>query len=243
MRLIFVRHGDPDYTIDSLTERGLYEAKLLGERAKEWKGDVERIYVSPLGRAGKTAEPVERALGQQAQVLDWLQEFRAVIDKKYGTTGIAWDFAPSYWTKVPELYDKDRWTTAEPMQPVEGKPGVDQVYRETCEGLDKLIGEYGCVRDGQFYRVTDRERSGKTIVLVCHMGITFVMLSHLLGIPFVPLMQGFYIPPTGVTVVNSEEVEEGILSFRCQGVGDVRHLYRNGQDISPRGYFGEIYQK
>ncbi len=72
--------------------------------------------MSCLGRARKTAEPIETALGRKAVVLDWLQEFRAKIDKKYGGQyGIPWDFAPAFWTEIPELYGKDTWYDAEIM--------------------------------------------------------------------------------------------------------------------------------
>mgnify|MGYP003377265772 FL=1 len=53
MRLIFIRHGDPDYEKDSLTEKGWKEAALLAERAALW--DISDIYCSPLGRAKATA--------------------------------------------------------------------------------------------------------------------------------------------------------------------------------------------
>ena len=32
MKLLLIRHGEPDYTIDSLTEKGWKEAELLAER-------------------------------------------------------------------------------------------------------------------------------------------------------------------------------------------------------------------
>ena len=32
MRILIIRHGDPDYSIDSLTERGWIEAELLSKR-------------------------------------------------------------------------------------------------------------------------------------------------------------------------------------------------------------------
>ena len=35
MRIIFVRHGDPDYEHDTLTEKGHREAALLGKLAPE----------------------------------------------------------------------------------------------------------------------------------------------------------------------------------------------------------------
>ena len=53
MKLIIIRHGDPDYSIDSLTEAGWREANILASRVS--KMDVKNFYVSPLGRAKDTA--------------------------------------------------------------------------------------------------------------------------------------------------------------------------------------------
>ena len=44
MRIIFIRHGDPDYEHDSLTEKGWREAALLAERVSAWR--VTDFYVS-----------------------------------------------------------------------------------------------------------------------------------------------------------------------------------------------------
>ena len=41
MRLIFIRHGDPDYVHDTLTEKSKREAELLAQRVKNW--DVSRF--------------------------------------------------------------------------------------------------------------------------------------------------------------------------------------------------------
>ena len=53
MKLLIVRHGDPDYTIDSLTEKGWKEGEFLSEKLS--KLDIKDFYVSPLGRAKDTA--------------------------------------------------------------------------------------------------------------------------------------------------------------------------------------------
>ena len=45
MRIIFVRHAEPDYANDTLTEKGWREAALLAERVSGW--DVTDFYVSP----------------------------------------------------------------------------------------------------------------------------------------------------------------------------------------------------
>ena len=43
MKLLFIRHGDPDYTIDSLTEKGWKEAEFLSEKIAAL--DVRDFYV------------------------------------------------------------------------------------------------------------------------------------------------------------------------------------------------------
>ena len=53
MRILFIRHGDPDYVNDTLTEKGHREAALLAERAEDL--NLGRCFVSPLGRARDTA--------------------------------------------------------------------------------------------------------------------------------------------------------------------------------------------
>ena len=77
MRLIFIRHGDPDYVHDTLTEKGKREAELLAQRVKNW--DVSKFYVSPLGRAQLTAEYSLKLRGDTAETLPWLREFNGII--------------------------------------------------------------------------------------------------------------------------------------------------------------------
>ena len=42
MELWIIRHGDPDYVHDSLTEKGVREAKLLAERLSKY--NISKIY-------------------------------------------------------------------------------------------------------------------------------------------------------------------------------------------------------
>ena len=52
MKIIIIRHGDPDYEHDSLTSVGENEAQALAEFLKNMK--VDAIFCSPLGRARRT---------------------------------------------------------------------------------------------------------------------------------------------------------------------------------------------
>ena len=80
MRIVFIRHGDPDYTNDTLTEKGRKEAALLAENIGYLNLDQAVVYVSPLGRARDTAGYVLDKLGKTAVTMDWLQEFPAQVD-------------------------------------------------------------------------------------------------------------------------------------------------------------------
>ena len=73
MKLLFIRHGDPDYTIDSLTEKGWKEAEFLSEKIAAL--DVRDFYVSPLGRAKDTASCTLKKNGRTATECKWLREF------------------------------------------------------------------------------------------------------------------------------------------------------------------------
>ena len=77
MKLLIVRHGDPDYAHDSLTERGFQEAELLSVRLL--KENITDVYCSPLGRAQATAKPFLEKTGLHSETLDWLQEFPALF--------------------------------------------------------------------------------------------------------------------------------------------------------------------
>ena len=91
MRFIIVRHGDADYSIDSLTSKGWKEAELLSDRLT--KLDVKTFYCSPLGRAKDTAKATLKKLNRKAKTLDWAREFEGKV-KINGETKGAWDRLP-----------------------------------------------------------------------------------------------------------------------------------------------------
>lgn len=235
MRIIFIRHGDPDYDRDSLTEKGWREAALLAERVSKWK--VDAFYCSPLGRARDTASLSLQKMGREAKIEPWLREFYAPVkDPVTGEERIFWDLMPEYWTRIPELHDAERFLDTELMR----SGAVREEYARVGAGLDAILKEYGYERDGYFYRV--KEHRDDTIVLFCHMGVTLVMMSHLLHISPVSLLHGFFFAPSSVTILTAEEREEGTAWFRCQSAGDTRHLHDGGEPISYMGYFAEVFQ-
>ena len=245
MRIIFIRHGDPDYTNDSLTEKGVREAKLLSDRIVNWSTEQFRFYCSPLGRAKKTASYTLERIGKQAVTYEWLKEFSYFIeDPTTGRIGVPWDFMPEYWTEIPQMYNKDEWKKTDIYR---SNPELLPAYQEACEGLDRILAEYGYKRHHNYYINTnetkpDAERKHDTIVIFCHLGIICVMMSHLLGISPALLFHSLYLAPTSVTILTTEERRNNIACFRAQTIGDTSHLLMGSEPISPSGYFTELFQ-
>lgn len=236
MRLIFVRHADPDYSIDSLTEKGWREAELLSRRLA--KLDVKAFYCSPLGRAKDTASLTLKKLGREAEIFDFLKEFiHPVTDPKTGEElHIAWDFMPAYWTEEPAFFHKDRWLETDIMRSGE----IEKFYREAAEGIDSILERHGYSRQGNRYHTEAGNRD--TIVVFCHFGVLCVLLSHLLGISPMPLWHGFCAAPSSVTTLYTEEREKGEVFFRCQSFGDLSHLYIEGEEPAFAARFCETYE-
>ncbi len=235
MRLLIVRHGDPDYSVDSLTEKGWREAELLSERLG--KLDVKAFYVSPLGRARDTASLTLQKQGQTAAECDWLREFPPQIwrpdvkDRK----SIAWDWLPEDWTADERYYDRRKWCETEVMR--EG--GVAEAYRYVTEEFDALLAEHGYVRMGGFYRAECPNRD--TIVFFCHFGVECVLLSHLMGVSPMPLWHHTCAAPSAVTTVYTEERRQGRASFRVSSFGDISHLYAVGEEPAFAARFCETF--
>lgn len=240
MRIIFIRHGDPDYANDTLTEKGMREARLLAKRVVKWE-NITQFYCSPLGRAKKTASYSLEALGREAVTYEWMKEFSYFIDDPVtGRHGVPWDLMPRYWTEIPEMYDREAWKTTELYR---SNDALLPAYQEVCEGLDSLLSDYGYIRHNNYYVTTPAKKETEdTIVIFCHLGVTCMMLSHLLGISPVPLLHGFFLAPTSVTVLASEERLENEALFRVQVMGDTSHLQAGGEPISRAGYFTEPFQ-
>jgi probable phosphoglycerate mutase len=235
MKLLIVRHGDPDYTIDSLTEKGWREAKLLSDRLM--KVHPAACYVSPLGRARDTAKCTLERTRWDAQELPWLREFQPTIHRPDVTDrpSIAWDWLPQDWTAEQRFFDRERWLEPKVFQNSE----VPEQYRWVTEELDALLARHGYVRKGLTYRA--QRPSNDTLVFFCHFGVECVLLSHLLNVSPMVLWHGTCAAPSSVTTVVTEERRRGIASWRMSRFGDISHLYAGGEPPAFAARFCECY--
>ncbi len=245
MKIIIVRHGDPNYELDTLTEAGWAEARSAAKRIAridEACGGIKNIYVSPLGRAKDTASCSLELLGRNdAIILDWLREFPPLINRPDDTTkkNISWDWLPADWTKEEAFYDAKEWQ----HHPVMEEGMVPAEYEKVCASLDALMESHGYAlcdeAEGHYYRVL--KPNNDTIVFFCHFGLECVLLSRLLHCSPMLLWHNFCALPTSITTVVSEERRQGIASFRVIGMGDISHLYADGIEPSFSARFCECY--
>ncbi len=254
MRLIFIRHGDPDYENDSLTPKGQREADLLSRHIASF--GIDEVFKSPLGRASQTAEACLPVLKLPAITYDWLKEFPADFDPNKSESAsqayknelfmdpetgeyrhrIVWDVMPSYFGNHPELFDRNGWRSSELVSCSDMVQKYDYVIGE----FDKLLSDHGYDRNGDIYKA--RENNDRTLAFFCHFGITSVLLSHLWNVsPFV-LLQYLAMAPTSVTEVVTEEREKGIVAFRTLRIGDITHLEMGGEKPSFSARFCERFE-
>lgn len=209
MEILLIRHGDPDYANDTLTEKGLREARQLAEGLREVQ--IDRIYVSPLGRARATVAPMAQAKRLEPVVLDWLRE-RGI---KRGPVYL-WEAPGSMFLERPTLPGVSDWQLPEGAMP----EGAEQFSR-VRGGFDALMGELGYAREGHGYRVV--RHSEERVALLCHKGVVLTMLADMLHWALPAVFVSLHIHPTGVT--RLEMVEEGSFAhWKALAINDLSHL-------------------
>ncbi len=228
MKILIIRHGDPDYERDSLTEKGFREADILSKRLA--KIAIDDFYCSPLGRAQRTSEPTLSAFGKTAETLEWLREFEGSIRSPFtNKKRICWDLPPYMWCKDMRNYDIAAWQNSDLITRGDAK----QFFKKTTKGVDELLLRYGWAREGMLYRGGE----DKTIALFCHFGQGITILSYLLGISPVVAQNNFFLAPTSVTTLVTQTDSQGFSHFRAIGVGDISHLYAADEPMSGSGLY------
>lgn len=234
MRILLIRHAEPDYTVDSLTPKGRVEAELLSRRLIRYS--VRDFYVSPLGRARETAEYTLSRLGRTAEVLPWLAEFRGrCLNPETGRKGLPWDLSPRLWSDLPGAHDVNSWMDA----PLFAGSDVPQIWQETVDGADELLARYGFRKDGPVWRGSANSRD--TIVLFCHFGISMAFAGYLMDLSPLELWHRTLTLTSSLTELVTEERLPGEVSFRMTRLGDITHLESAGEKRSTAGLFPECY--
>lgn len=209
MELYIIRHGDPDYANDTLTELGWREAEALVPRLL--KINPTDIYASPRGRAQDTAKPSLKALGMEYTVEEWMNE--SIDYMQLCRSDNAEDLNAGYTLNIAEGAKLTK----------DFAPQRTQVLEELIKSSDEFLARHGYVREGMRYRVV--EANQKRIACFCHGGFGAAWISHLLGCH--PLFSWYQIcfNPTAVTHFYFQDVGNGYAVPRAEYIGDLSHLW------------------
>ena len=211
MRIIFVRHGHPDYEKDCLTDLGHRHAIAAGERLSGTK--IDKIYASTMGRARETAEHIASAVGinkEKIVLIDFMRE-------------IEWDFAGPWEVSVASVKDgksilDENWATVGPY----AEDRITDFLLKRGDDFDCFLESHGLVREGLYYRVT--VENDETIAVVSHAGSSSAVLSRLFNLPAPFVFDAIRPHFTAITSVTFKGTRGDLISPRFEIVNDARHI-------------------
>ena len=219
MRIIFVRHGEPDYAHDCLTEQGKQQALAAAERLRE--EGIEEIFTSPLGRAAETAAAAAETLGLPVKTLDYMRELHwgSVDGTPLPADGHPWDLADMLAAEGWDLTDP-AWREHPYFSNNRVTAEADNVARKTDEWLLTL----GYERHGAYYRCVRPDDQQKTVALFSHGGSSAAAMGHILNLPFPYACGLFHLEFTGITVIRLDR-KPGRQTLPClELANDGRHI-------------------
>lgn len=214
MKLLFIRHGAPDYIKDCLTEKGTAQAERLAERLKD--EHITAAYMSPMGRAKETALICLDGTGIPLTECAWLHEFDVSV---HGLNGdiLPWDLEPEC-RRDGRIFDREGFDLSDTARGTDMKAR----YLAVSEGLDSVLAAHGLIKDGDMY--VKQGVCGDTLAFFCHFGATCVMIAKLLGISPVLTLQGMSCEPTAIAVMCTDDRFGNRVNFRLHSYGDINHL-------------------
>ncbi len=218
MKIVFVRHGHPDYANDCLTELGHEQAEKTALRLKN--EGISEIYSSPFGRAYETALHTAKLLKQDVAKLDFMCEIRwgSSDGKEIYKDGHPWDTALYAISQGFSLMDES-WTKNAPFANNLVFAELERVAAES----DKWLETLGYRREGANYRVIG-DNADKTIALFSHGGSSSALFSHLLNLPFFWICRAICPDFTSITVLSFSNEKGALTAPMIEYANDSRHI-------------------
>ena len=220
MRIVLIRHGDPNYEKDCLTELGHKQVKVAAQRLL--KEGIEEIYSSPLGRARQTAQAFSEASGiSEIKILDFMQEIR------FGREGELYDNKWNPWLGVNALVREGKdvqsydWREYPVFKDNFATEDADKIAVEA----DKWLATLGYEREGKYYRNKCKDDTEKTIAIFCHGGSSAAFMSRILNQTF-PYMCSILLsfPHTTISVLKFDKTPGELTLPVIELLNDARHL-------------------
>jgi len=225
MLFFLVRHGEPIYKPDSLTEQGHKQAAALAKRFAKY--GLDAIYSSTSIRAQMTAQPTCEALGMEMQLCPWAHEDLTSRDMELVREDgrKIWAFAEPQmieWFNRPDVLALgEQWYTHPLFADTNFARGEQRIDAET-DAFFLTLG-FRHDRENNCY-----EKVGETkerVALFAHQGFGLSFLSSVLGIPYPLAATHLNLSHSSMTVIHFDESQPKIFARMLQLSND-SHLYR-----------------
>lgn len=230
MLFYYIRHADPIYNPDSITEFGKTQAEALSKRLAILGFD--EIYSSSSIRAQMTAEPTLKALNKKLDgVFPWAHEIELwktlTVEKYDDLTRIDWAFRTPKYT---EKFNGDEmrlasfdWYKHEDFKDTKFEEGITKFN----QSLDEFFLSLGYRHDHEKHCFIEEKPNDKRIAFFAHQGIGLAFLSHILDIPYPIFSTHFDLGHSSVTVIEFKKTGELVFPKVLQLSND-SHLYKEG---------------
>jgi len=218
MRILFVRHGHPNYADDCLTPLGHKHASAAARRLAD--EGVETIFSSTCGRALETAQHLADELGLPVHRCDFMKEIKwgAPDGSALMFDGHPWDTADWMAQQNQSLFQPD-WMEQEPFC----RNRVTDCVQKIADATDEWLLMLGYRREGLYYRVTGNN-TRRTVAAFGHGGASSAILSHLFNLPFPFVCSAMGPDYTAITAVTLGNEKNALVPPRFEVFGDARHI-------------------
>lgn len=225
MLLYYIRHGDPIYAPDSLTELGHKQAEALSERLA--LSGLDEIYCSTSLRAMQTAEPTAKKLNLPVKLLDWCNESYAwnefTVSNGHGKKWFCQDETTRKLMASRQIKNLGaKWYECDFFSKTNVKSGIERISKETFAFLSS--SGYDKSPDGDYYVANNPNE--KRIALFAHEGFGIAFLSILLNIPYPEFCLHFSLEHSTMTVIRFDGTDF-VVPCVLQLSND-SHLYKSG---------------
>lgn len=181
VNIYYVRHGDPNYENDALTELGHKQAELTGEALKDIPFDI--IFASTSGRAMQTASYLSKLIHKDIIQLDWMLEakawenfasFNKILNRN------SWIYHNDYLLeKMKQLQNDENW-----FKDNDFLPNVEDGIKRFASSVDKWLLLLNIVHDRKNKTFTSIGNNPNNIVIFAHEGAGTGFLSSIMDMNY-----------------------------------------------------------
>ena len=219
MKIIFVRHGEPDYAADTLTELGNVQAKATAARLADFK--ISEVHSSTMGRAYQTAKYTADSLGLEVVQHEFMRELN------WGaSSGEEIPFGGHPWNALPDMIARGKRICTDAWRDESEFVVNDKLIANTnrvANGFDEWLRTFGYEREGDYYRVAQNP-SYKTVAFFAHHGAMSTAISHIFNIPFPQLCAILGMGFCAISVIHLPEKAGTLVMPKIALLSDNSHV-------------------